>query len=356
MGKGGGIPSENILRSERTAKSYSVMNTITNHYYSSAFALCFCASFACASLTSVAIAQDAKDARATSSDSSTDRAAETEEVRVTRASNFIGSDVMSTDGRKVGDIVDYHLDMNSAPHLAYVVIMTGGFLDMGGDRRAVPASAVTTSGDNCRISISSQRFWDVPVLPNDAERFISDAQNRQQIDQFFGQWTNGTTSSGRSGTTHANADSGTNTRSGNTNESGPGKDVNNRSGSMARSSSAQGDARLVSFNALRNAEAFGPQDTRLGFFVDAWISLNENRAPYVEVTPTFLPFRTRFDRRFAIPTAKLQQKREYYGYTVNVTTDELNKADFVSETEGVKMLEQGRFGNTVLRVTVPDKI
>jgi hypothetical protein len=88
--------------------------------------------------------------------------------------------------------------------------------------------------------------------------------------------------------------------------------------------------------------------------MDAWVNLNDDRIPYVEITPTFEPFRTSFDRRYAIPTAKLAQKREYMGFNVNVSTDELNKAEWVSETEGVKMLEEGRFGNDVLRVRVPE--
>ena len=116
-----------------------------------------------------------------------------------------------------------------------------------------------------------------------------------------------------------------------------------------------GDRQLVSFNALRNADAYGEQGMRLGYFVDAWVNVNDNRAPYVEITSTYQPFRTNFDRRYAIPTAKIERKREYYGYNLNVTPDELDAAKPVSETEGVKMLEQGRFGNAVLRVTVPEK-
>ncbi len=115
-----------------------------------------------------------------------------------------------------------------------------------------------------------------------------------------------------------------------------------------------GEMKLVSFNELRNSEAYGIDDRRLGYFMDAWINLNDNRASYFEITSTFEPFRTNFDQRYAIPMTKLAQAREYYGYTVNTTADELNKAEWVTETEGVKMLEESRIGNMALRVRVPE--
>ena len=287
--------------------------------------------------------------------------AATEQVRVTRATNYMGFDVQSTDGRKVGDIVDYYFDLGEGRnHLAYVVIMTGGFLDMGGDTRAVPASAISVSGDNCRINISSDRFWDVPVLPENRQRFISDPQHQQRLSQLFSESANRTASADTNAAAGGTAASDTGSSASNTAGSatatasaGMASDDPNQPGSMT--GRATGERRLVSFNQLRNADAYGQQDNRLGFFMDAWINLNENRAPYVEITPTFLPFRTNFDQRYAIPTAKITQKREYYGYNVAVTTDELNQAKAVSETEGVKMLQEGRFENAVLRVTVPER-
>lgn len=248
-----------------------------------------------------------------------------EQVKVTRASTQLGTDVIASDGKKVGDIVDFYFDVGSTSRLAYVVIMSGGFLDVGGDRRAVPASAVTLSNGSARINVPSDRFLDVPVLPQNRERFISDPQNRQRISQFFG---------------HISATAGI---------SDP-----NQPGAMTGMESSQG-MRLVSFNALRSTEAYSQQETRLGYFADAWINLNDNRAPYVEITPTYQPFRTNNDRRYAVPTTKLSQRGEYGTYTLNVTMDELNQAQPVSETEGVRLLSEGRSGNTVLRVTLPQR-
>ncbi len=280
-----------------------------------------------------------------------------EKVRVTRASNYLGADVIATDGRKVGDVVDYYLDLNSAPHLAYIAIMTGGFLDMGGDTRAVPASAISAQGDNCRINISSTEFWDVPVLPENRQRFLSDPQHRQRISQLFSR-SNRTASSDSTESSGANpADRQASTSGSAAGEAGDtNTDDPNRAGAMTgRASSQRGTPQLVSFNSLRNANAYGREDERLGYFADAWISLDGGRIPYVEITPTFTPFRTNYDRRYAVPTNKLAQKREYYGYTLNVTSDELNDAEPVSETEGVRMLEDGEFGDAVLRVTVAQR-
>lgn len=294
----------------------------------------------CACFAASAFAQGNRGGDATSPGSNQAKAMRQEQsatpattnVRVTRATTFLGSDLISTDGKKVGDIVDYYLDIGEAPRLQYIVIMTGGFLDMGGDRRAVPASAVSMAGETCRINISSDQFWDVPVLPENRDRFLADTQNRSRLAQLFTQ----------SGSTppadQANAGS-------NRPEAPTGRTSGNQ----------RAPQQLVSFNALRNADAYGERDTRLGFFVDAWINVNDNRAPYVEITPTFQPFRTNYDRRFAIPTAKIEQKREYYGYDVAVTADELNQAEPVSETEGVKMLQDGQVGKAVLRVTLGEK-
>jgi hypothetical protein len=280
------------------------------------------------------------------------------EIRVTRASNYLGTDVISTDDRKVGDIVDFYFDLSSASYLEYVVIMTGGFLNMGGDTRAVPASALTLSGDTARISMSSDDFWDVPVLPGNRQRFLSDPQHRQRLAQLFqdAERTARPDTARAPGETPTGRDTPDTRRPMTADRAPDAADRTqdpNRAGAMTGRPTGQQEPRLVSFSELRNADAYSQEDTRLGFFQDVWISLNENRAPYVEITPTFQPFRTDFDRRYAVPMAKLGERREYAGYTVEVTTDELNEAESVTETEGVRMLEEGRFGETVLRVTVP---
>lgn len=234
-------------------------------------------------------------------------------VRVTRATNYLGSDVYASDGRKVGDIVDFVFDISQQPHLAYVIVMTGGFLDMGGDTRAVPASAVSTEDERCNLSISSSEFWDVPVLPGDRHRFLSDSQNAQEIASHFGD-----------------------------------------SKSRQSKSNRQGQRQLVSFGSMRNEDVYSDDGNRLGYCVDAWISLDQNRSPYVEITPTFQPFRTNWDLRYAIPTSRFTD-RDGFGYTANISSDDLTEADSISETEGVRMLESGEIGEAVLRVRLAQR-
>lgn len=328
--------------------------TSIHHHHRSTVALISCVLLGMA-VTSTTLAQNTRDQQNTrdraegqNRSNRTDRNMQDtrsgtmgENVRVTRASSFMGMDVISTDGRKVGDIVDYYFDLGDAPHLAYVEIMTGGFLTFGGTRRAVPASALTVTADNAKINMESERFWDAPVLPENTQRFMTDAQNQQRISQYFNQ---GNQTAGTTGTTR--------TQNANTDQRQNANTSTSRAGGMT---GRQGASQLVSFNELRNSEAYSSQDTRLGYIMDAWVNLNDNRAPYFEITSTFAPFRTNFDRRYAIPMSKLEQKREYYGYTVNTTTDELNQAEAVSETQGVKMLQDGEIGNAVLRVTVPQR-
>jgi sporulation protein YlmC with PRC-barrel domain len=310
---------------------------ITPNYYRTLAVMC------CASIGGLLSPTDALAKASRTAKSSPERRGEA--VRVTRASNFIGVDVLSTDGRKVGDIADYYFNMSTAPHLAYVEIMTGGFLEFGGTRRAVPASAVTMTSDNARINMSSEQYWNAPVLPENSRRYLSDSQNRQRISQFFSQAVRTQAATG-----------GREPRSGQeqTSKAQPSGDAQSRPGAMTGRQGDEKEMNLVSFNELRNSEAYSTDDRRRGYIMDAWVNVNDNRAPYLEITSTFEPFRTNFDRRYAIPMTKLAQAREYYGYTVNTTADELNKAEWVSETEGVKMLEEGRIGNMVLRVRVPE--
>lgn len=328
-----------------------------------AVALIGCASSGLIATSAPAMAQTTRGGESSASRSTRTSTAQTnragpdaEKVQVTRASHLIGVDVLASDNRKVGDIVDYYLDVSSPTRLAYVVVMTGGFLNMGGDRRAIPASAITMSRDNARLNVSSERYWGVPVLPDDRQRFISDPQHRQQIAQLFRESgrtadTSATSGSSRSTTSATSSDTSSATASASTSA---GASDANRAGAMTGRSSAQA-SKFVSFNELQNSEAYGQEGQQLGYVADAWISLNDNRAPYIEITPTFLPFRTIPDRRYAIPTAKITQKREYYGYELDVTTEELNDAEWVTEAEGVSMLQEGRFGDAVLRVTVPER-
>ena len=230
-------------------------------------------------------------------------------VRIMRASTFLGTDVISSDGRKVGDITDFIFDTSRRQRLAYVIVSTGGFLGLGGDNRAVPAEAITFNGDTARIQLSKNQFMRAPKLNENPATFLSNRQNVAQLQQTFGvQDTTGTSNSGN----------------------------------------------LLSYSALSQRTADSQSNGRLGYIDDVWISLNNDRAPYVEITPTMNPFHLLGDRRYAIPMSKLTNAPQTWGsLTFAVSPNELMDAPIVSDAEGVRVVNDGYVGNQVLRVTLP---
>jgi sporulation protein YlmC with PRC-barrel domain len=91
------------------------------------------------------------DASATSSDQAT------ETVRLRPASVLIGTDLHAKDGRKVGDIVDFSIDLERS-EITHLMVMTGGILTLGGDVRAVPVEAVSREGETYHLSVSKETF------------------------------------------------------------------------------------------------------------------------------------------------------------------------------------------------------
>lgn len=228
------------------------------------------------------------------------------QVRVVRASDFIGTDVTSSDAHKVGDIVDYVFDTARAPRLAYVIVMTGGFLEVGGKIRAVPAAAMTVTGDTAHLRISRDRYLAVEKLPGDRLQYLSNPENAARLAQWF----------------HVAAE--------------------------------RPNPSLVSYSMLARREAFTANETRVGYIDDVWISFDRDRAPFVEITPALHPLEVPEPERYAVPMAKMESPGHYVdGYTFNVSMDELLKARPVEETPGVAMVNDGFIGNMVLRVTVP---
>ena len=281
----------------------------------------------------VATAANQSDRNNATKQSQSSRGGDTaEQVKIKRATNFIGSDVIASDGQKVGDIVDYIINVAGSPELSHVVIMTGGFLDMGGEARAVPASAVRTDDGTCRIDISSSDYWDVPVLPDDRTRFLSAAQNRERIQSSF-------------------------TQSRSASNRNPTQSQAQRDQAQTQSRSQEMNANYISFALLRNADIYGANGDRLGFCVDAWVNLDNNRLPLIEINPTtFQPFRTNYDLRYAIPVADFKGRQDGSGgYTFDIRREELDQARPVSDAEGVKMLQSGFVGDKVLQVRLAQR-
>jgi sporulation protein YlmC with PRC-barrel domain len=244
------------------------------------------------------------------------QAASVTTVRVVRATDLLGTDVLGSDQRKVGDIVDYVFDTSEAPRLAYVLVMTGGFVDLGGDVRAVPAAAMTLDGDMARVSVPSEQFRAMPVLPANRTAFLRERRNAENIARQFG--------------------------------------VAPVSASANASASGQGMRNsLLTFSELHNSDANAAQGSRLGYIVDALISLSRDRAPYLEIVPTFNPFRVFYHTGYAIPFARYAGPAETTGYDFNVTSDDLLAAKPASLAEGVQLLQSGDMGDQILRVTLP---
>ncbi|HVU24037.1 MAG TPA: PRC-barrel domain-containing protein [Opitutus sp.] len=225
-------------------------------------------------------------------------------VRVTRASDYIGTDVIAADHHKVGDIVDYVFNLDRAPHLAYVLVMTGGFLQYGGDVRAVPAGAITMQGDTAHIGISSADYWSEPVISGERARYLSNGNHTDRINQLF----------------HA-------------------------------SGSDRTQGRLIAFSQLANGDSFSPEGMHLGFIVDAWVSLDLNRAPFLEIDPAYWRFRTNPPfQRYAVPMTKLREHRGSSHFTLDLEPNDFANAKAVSDARSVKLLSVGPNDDTVLLV------
>lgn len=231
-----------------------------------------------------------------------------ETVPVIRARDFLGTDVMSADNRKVGDVVDYAFDTAQPPRLAYVLVMTGGILGVGGNVRAIPAESLKVTGDRARIALTRDQFLALPKLPGHRERFLSDPQNVAQIDQAF----------------HVTLPA-------------PNQAPN-----------------IILFSAMRQQNAYSAKHGQIGYIDDVWISPNYDRAPFVEITPTMDPFELPGKQRFALPMARMVNPRDNDNrFTFTVSPAELADAKGVNDTPGVQMVNNGFVGNQVLRVTVP---
>ena len=115
-------------------------------------------------------------------------ASATESVNVMRASGDHGTDVRSSDHRKVGDIVDFVFHVRGTPQLAYVLVTTGGFLDVGGESRAVPAGAITFNVDTARIdNIMKDEYLKNPVVRTQREGYFANEANRRNLATTFHQ-------------------------------------------------------------------------------------------------------------------------------------------------------------------------
>jgi sporulation protein YlmC with PRC-barrel domain len=245
------------------------------------------------------------------------------DIRVKRASALVRADVIDRDGQKVGDIVDFAYDMQEPPRLHYVMVMTGGFLDMGGDVRAVPAEAISLEEETVRISVMKSDFEQLPEVPKDRLEFLTDSNNQKTISEQLNLAETKTRSARR--------------------------DSDKRSG---------GRSELVLHSDLRNHPVIFREGRQAGEVADAWINVQDGRVPYIEIQASpssglASPF-TNEIRNYAIPAGRFRASPEEFDYKFNVSVVDIREAESATETPGVERIQSGEYDeDAILLVTMP---
>jgi sporulation protein YlmC with PRC-barrel domain len=98
-------------------------------------------------------------------------------VAAVRAAEWLGRNVFSTDGVRVGSVADYVLQFGSLPQLRYVIVKSGGGLGKHGDERAIPADAITLVDHRLHVSLALAAYNQLPVLPANHRSFLSSPDN-----------------------------------------------------------------------------------------------------------------------------------------------------------------------------------
>jgi sporulation protein YlmC with PRC-barrel domain len=98
-------------------------------------------------------------------------------VAAVRAAEWLGRNVVSTDGVRVGNVADYVLQFGGLPQLRYVIVKSGGGLGKHGDERAIPADAITLVGQQLHVSLALRAYNQLPALPANHRSFLSFSDN-----------------------------------------------------------------------------------------------------------------------------------------------------------------------------------
>lgn len=222
-------------------------------------------------------------------------------VPVLRATDFIGTDVLSSDGHKVGDVVDFMFDTEPPARVAYVIVMTGGLLELRGQTRAVPPSAITFTDSRARLPLTRDQFMATPAITGSREEFLKNPQYVSQITQAF------------------NVDP---------------NDV------------PRPNDRLLAFYSLLRSNVYSPVNGRLGYVRDAWFTLTPERVPYIDMNPMFNPFEINSED-FAIPLARLQSA-DRSGLTFDIRIEDLTTAPLMT---GTQFADPRLPSNAIVRLT-----
>ncbi len=248
----------------------------------------------------------AADNPLSSSAAPVDRPNATVPVTVFRASDSIGTDVISSDRQKVGDVVDFVFDATPPGRVAYVIIMTGGLLELRGETRAVPATAITFRDVRAHIPLTKAQFFAVPAIKGGRETFLSNEQNTARIAQAF---------------------------------------------NTPLDEAPRPNDRLLSFNAMLRDNIYSQTNGRIGYVRDAWITLTPERVPYIDMNPMFNPFEISSED-FAIPLSRLQSA-DSAGYTFDVKIADLTTAPLMT---GNQFADSRQPTNGIVRMTPQEAI
>lgn len=249
-----------------------------------------------------------------------DKTSETKTVRLERGDGLFGLDVISKDGRKVGDIVDFAFEFDGAPGITHVLVMSGGFLDMGGDVRAVPAGMITTKDDRAVLDATADTFNKAPIVSSDRSMFFSDSALVKKVNEHFG-----------------------------------------RSSATSDKGSSKESMQTVLYSGLNRNRTVGSDGVELGRITDVWLNLNSNQVPLIEIDPaprtigafgpTGVPA---YKVRVELPASRFEGTSDAgWSYRFAISADDLRDIRSVESKDNATIIYGRTFADSVIRLNVP---
>lgn len=182
-------------------------------------------------------------------------------VAAVRATTQLGADVFAADGARVGTVADFILQFDALPQLRYVIVKSRASFGEPADQRAIPADAVTLVDHCVHVTLASDYFEHLPVLPANHRRFLSFADNLTNLAKLCG--------------------------------------------TPLEHAGLTGD--YVAFSDLSTLDdIMGEHGEELGLFADLWIDFNANECPYLEYAPTSGPVDLFGNLDYDLPTTALE--------------------------------------------------
>ena len=117
---------------------------------------------------------------------------------LSRASKLIGTDVVDTQGKKIGDVKDVVLD-KSRGQVAYAVVSFGGTLGVGSKYFAIPWKSLQPNPDNDKLvlNVDREKLKNAPGFDKDHWPDMASAQWNADTYRYYNQrpyWESATAS------------------------------------------------------------------------------------------------------------------------------------------------------------------